>query len=151
MVRGEIVKRIWSKKSQISEHTELLDIWDTGSHIFERWPSGHEIYWKIISREESENGFTEMLEKMPMWQMPSQVLRREQIPLLQLSASHFQIGGWSVEQEVEKPSSMKEEHIAQAHRPQAHIAKAHNYKKNTSSQKIERGPRAQRGPQVTVQ
>jgi len=154
---GQIIKRTWSKKSQISEHNELLDIWDTGSHIYERWPNGDEIYWKVISREETETGFTEMLEKMPMWQMPSQVLRREQIPLLQLSASHFQMGGWSVEQEVENVSSMKEEHIARAHRPQAHIAQAHNYKKNTSSQKAQRGPqaqrepRAQRGPQVTVQ
>ena len=144
---GQIIKRTWSKKSQISEHNELLDIWDTGSHIYERWPNGDEIYWKIISREESENGFTEMLEKMPMWQMPSQVLRREQIPLLQLSASHFQMGGWSVEQEVEKPSNMKEEHIARAHRPQAHIAKAHNYKKNTSSQKAQQKPLGQPKPQ----
>jgi hypothetical protein len=143
---GQIIKRIWSKKSQISEHNELLDIWDTGSHIFERWPNGNENYWKIILREETESGFIEMLEKMPMWQMPSQVLRREQVPLLQLSASHFQMGGWSVEQEVEKPSNIKEEHIARAH-----IAQAHNYKKNTSLQKAQRGSQAQRGPQVTVQ
>jgi hypothetical protein len=148
---GQIIKRIWSKKSQISEHNELLDIWDTGSHIFERWPNGDEYYWRIISREEFNNGFIEILEKQPVWQVPSQVLHREQIPLLQMSTSHFQMGGWSVKQEVEKPSNMKEEHIARAHRPQAHIAQAHNYKKNTSSQKVQRGPLAQRGQQVTVQ
>jgi hypothetical protein len=96
-----LVKRIWSKKSQISEHTDILDIWDTGSHIFERWPNGDEIYWKIISREESENGFTEILEKMPIWQMPAEVLHKEQIPILHLSNSQFQIGSWSVEQVTE--------------------------------------------------
>ena len=100
---GEIVKRCWSKKSQISEHIDILDIWDTGSHIYERWPNGDEIYWKIISREESENGFTEMLEKMPHWQMPAQVLHKEQIPMLKLSCSHFQLGSWSLEQVTEKP------------------------------------------------
>jgi len=92
------IKRSWSKKSQISEHTDILDIWDTGSHIFERWPNGDEIYWKIISREESENGFTEMLEKMPLWQMPAKVLHMEQIPILKFSSSHFQMGSWNVEQ-----------------------------------------------------
>lgn len=103
MVRGEIVKRSWSKKSQISEHTDILDIWDTGSHIFERWPNGDEIYWKLISREEFDTGFIEILEKMPIWQVPAEVLHREQIPMLQLSASHFQVGSWSVEQVTEKP------------------------------------------------
>jgi hypothetical protein len=157
MVQGDIVKRSWSKNSQISEHTDILDIWDTGSHIYERWPNGDEFYWKIISRDLSDNGFTEILEQQALWQTPGKVLRREQIPLLRQSASKFQMGGWSVEQEVEKPSNTKEEHIARAHRPQAHIAQAHNYKKNTSSQKAQRGPqaqrgpRAQRGPQVTVQ
>lgn len=91
------VKRTWSKKSQISEHTDILDIWDTGSHIFERWPNGHEDYWKILSREETKDGFTEMLEKMPTWQMPAHVVHRAQIPLTQLSVSHFQMGSWSVE------------------------------------------------------
>jgi len=142
-----LVKRIWSKKSQISEHNELLDIWDTGSHIFERWPNGDEFYWRIVSREEFNTGFIEILEKQPPWQVPSQVLRREQIPLLQMSASHFQMGGWSVEQEVEKASSNELEDSAQAHMTQGHRQrehrqrehrqrehKAHNYK-NTSSQR----------------
>jgi hypothetical protein len=102
MVRGEIVKRSWSKKSQISEHTELLDIWDTGSHIFERWPNGDEVYWKVISREEFNTGIIEILEKMPIWQVPGEVLYRQQIPLLRQTDSHFQLGAWNVEQVVEK-------------------------------------------------
>jgi hypothetical protein len=97
-----LVKRIWSKKSQISEHTELLDIWDTGSHIFERWPNGDEYYWKIISREEFNNGFIEILEKQPVWQVPGKVLHYEQRPLLRQSASRFQLGTWNVEEEAER-------------------------------------------------
>ena len=132
-----LVKRIWSKKSQISEHNELLDIWDTGSHVFERWPNGDEYYWRIVSREECTSGFIEILEKQPPWQVPSQVLRREQIPLLQMSASHFQLGGWSVEQEVEKASSNDEVHTSQVHRQREHKVhrqREHIYK-DTSSQR----------------
>ena len=97
---AQVIKRSWSKKSQISEHTDVLDIWDSGSHIFERWPDGREYYWKVISRKLTDNGFTETLRQMPQWQMPGQILRREQIPLLQVSPSQFQMGTWNVEQEV---------------------------------------------------
>jgi hypothetical protein len=97
---AQVIKRSWSKKSQISEHTDVLDIWDSGSHIFERWPDGREYYWKVVSRNLTENGFTETLKQMPQWQMPGQILRREQIPLLQVSPSQFQMGMWNVEQEV---------------------------------------------------
>ena len=148
MVQGDIVKRTWSKNSQISEHNDILDIWDTGSHIFERWPNGDEYYWRVISREEFNDGFIEILEKQPPWQVPSQVLRREQIPLLQMSVSQFQLGAWSVEQVVEKACSNEEVHMkgghkahthnAQAHNAQAHRQggrKVHNYKKNTSLQR----------------
>lgn len=103
MVQGEVVKRSWSKNSQISEHTDILDIWDTGSHIYERWPNGNEMYWKIISRDLTETGFTETLEKMPSWQMPSEIVHREQIYVQQLSGSQFQMGSWKVEQVTEKP------------------------------------------------
>jgi hypothetical protein len=95
---AQVIKRSWSKKSQISEHTDVLDIWDSGSHIFERWPDGREYYWKVVSRNLTENGFTETLKQMPQWQMPGQILRREQIPLLQVSPSQFQMGAWNVEQ-----------------------------------------------------
>jgi len=154
MVQGDIVKRIWSKNSQISEHNDILDIWDTGSHIYERWPNGDEFYWKVISREETQAGFIEILEQEPMWKTPAQVLRREQIPLLKISASQFQLGAWSVEQVVEKACSSEEVHKAstqgghnaQAHTAQAHRQgghKGHNYKKNTSL----REPQGQRKPQ----
>jgi hypothetical protein len=102
MVQGDIIKRIWSKNSQSSDHNELLDIWDTGSHIYERWPNGTEFYWRVISREETQTGFIETLEKQSPWQTPGHVLRREQIPLQQVSASQFQLGAWSVEQVIEK-------------------------------------------------
>ena len=164
MVQGDIVKRIWSKNSQISEHNDILDIWDTGSHIYERWPNGDEFYWRVVSREETQTGFVEILEEEPMWKTPAQVLRREQMSLLKMSASQFQLGAWSVEQVVEKACSSEEvhkartqgghnaqAHNAQAHNAQAHNAQAHrqgghkghNYKKNTSLQK----PRGQQKPQ----
>jgi hypothetical protein len=98
---GQIIKRTWSKKSQISEHNELLDIWDSGSHIYERWPTGAEIYWKVISREETETGFTELLELQPSWQMPAEVIRKEQIPLQRITPSEYKLGAWTVEQVVE--------------------------------------------------
>lgn len=103
MVQGDIVKRIWSKNSQISEHNDILNIWDTGSHIYERWPNGDEFYWKVVSREETESGIIETLEKMPPWETPGQVIRKEQIAMVQFSASHFQLGSWSVEQVSNTP------------------------------------------------
>jgi len=122
---AQVIKRSWSKKSQISEHTDVLDIWDSGSHIFERWPDGREYYWKVISRNLTENGFTETLRQMPGWQMPGQILRREQIPLLQVSPSQFQLGAWNVEQVTfdrletseDKPQQMNNRPSSQ--RPQA--------------------------------
>lgn len=103
MVQGDIVKRIWSKKSQIPEHNDILNIWDTGSHMYERWPNGDEFYWKIVSREETKAGFIETLEKMPPWETPGLVIRKEQVAIVQFSASHFQLGSWSVEQVSGKP------------------------------------------------
>jgi hypothetical protein len=96
---NRVIQRTWSK-SLISNHNEILDIWDTGSHIYERWPDGTETYWKVVSREETKSGFREVLEKMPPWQMPAQVLRREQIPLQQVSPYHYVLGSWNVEQLV---------------------------------------------------
>lgn len=102
MVQGDIVKRVWSKNSQISEHTDILDIWDTGSHIYERWPNGDEFYWKIISREENGTGFTEVLEQQAAWKTPGHIIRKEQIPLLEKSSSLFHLGAWKVEQVIKK-------------------------------------------------
>lgn len=109
MVQGDIVKRIWSKKSQISEHNDILDIWDTGSHIFERWPNGDELYWKVISREECDNGFTEILEQEAVWKTPGHVIRKEQIPLVRHSASEFQLGSWKIEQVVDRVALINEQ------------------------------------------
>jgi hypothetical protein len=96
---NRVIQRTWSK-SLISNHNEVLDIWDTGSHIFERWPDGTEAYWKVLSREETKSGFREVLEKMPPWQMPGQIQRREQLPLQQVSPYQYVLGSWNVEQLV---------------------------------------------------
>ena len=108
MQAANIVKRTWSK-SQVSEYTDVLDIWDSGSHRYERWPDGTEVYWKVISRVLLDQGFVEVLQKMPAWRMPAQVIHQEQMPL-QIHSSQelqgqqrlprlFQVGGWRIEQE----------------------------------------------------
>jgi hypothetical protein len=151
-----LVKRSWSKNSQISEHNDILDIWDTGSHMYERWPNGNEMYWRVVSRDLTETGFTELLEKMPLWQMPAQVLRREQIPLQQLSASQFQVGQWSVEQVTEENScstipfleehTMQQGHKSQGHKPRGHMHKIQEHKPRAYIHKT-CSPRAQvKGP-----
>jgi len=103
------VKRTW-KQSQVSSHTDFLDIWDSGSHLYERWPDGTENYWKIIERKEVEGGFEELMEKMPEWESPSQVLHRRRVPLTHLQPSpqsqkqnEFLVGGWQVTQEPSPP------------------------------------------------
>lgn len=116
MQATNIVKRTWSK-SQVSEYTDVLDIWDSGSHRYERWPDGTEVYWKVISRDQVDQGFVEILQKMSAWKMPGQVIHQEQIPLrihssqgLQMQEQQvkpqvkhlsavFQLGEWRIEQE----------------------------------------------------
>jgi len=98
-MQGSSIKRVWTQQSQVSDHTDVLDIWDSGSHRYERWPGDNEMYWKIISRDQTDQGFVEVLQKMAPWQMPAQVIHQEQIPLLLLSSREFQAGGWRIEQE----------------------------------------------------
>ena len=76
-----LVKRIWKKNNISTSFNNVIDIWDSGSHIYERWPSG-DIYWKIVSREITEDGFSEILKRMPEWDSPGPVLHLQQIPIL---------------------------------------------------------------------
>ena len=92
------IKRTWLKQSQVSDYNDTIDIWDSGSHIYERWPDGTEYYWKVLSRELTTTGFTEVLQKMRPWDVPGQVLHQEQVPLLIQSLSEYQVGGWMIEQ-----------------------------------------------------
>ena len=148
MVQGDIVKRIWSKNSQISEHNDILDIWDTGSNIYERWPNGDEFYWRVVSREETQTGFIEILEQEPMWKTPAQVLRREQIPLLKQSTSEFQLGAWSVEQVVEKACRGEKVDMIQAHRQQVHRQAVNKTSlQGPQRQQVQRKPQGQQKPQ----
>jgi len=148
MVQGDIVKRVWSKNSQVSEKIDVLDIWDTGSHIYERWPNGDEFYWKIISREETKSGFHELLEQLAPWETPGQVLRQGQIPLLHQSACQFQLGGWSVEQVVEKPCS-KEANMKGVHTQQVHRQAVNNTSlQGPQRQQVQRKPQGQQKPQA---
>ena len=95
-----IVVRKWVKNSQISNNaTEVLDIWDSGTHRYERWPDGTEVYWKVIAKDLTETGFEEHLEKMPHWETPAKVVIQEKIPLLKVSETQYQFGQWSVTQD----------------------------------------------------
>jgi hypothetical protein len=164
-----IIKRTWVRQSQISEYTDILDIWDSGSHLYERWPDGTENYYKIISREinESTEGFVEVLQKMPEWMMPAQVLHQERRPFVQISPLELEIQGWSVQQEEVQTPSYKDSSRPQAYskpqaysRPQAHRhtqsrPQAYTRTQTLPQQQVQRPqvqrPQAQRRPQHQVQ
>jgi hypothetical protein len=88
--------RKWVKKSKISDSIDRIDIWDSGSHIYERWPNNKDIYWKVMKRELTEQGFEETLLRMPIWETPFQVMNRDQIPFRKLSDLEYEIGHWVV-------------------------------------------------------
>jgi len=86
-----IIKRIWTKGISV-ESDISIDIWDSGSHIYERWPDG-DVCWKVISRELVESGYSEVLQKMPEWFSPGQVLHRKQLALIR---EPLQRGQWKL-------------------------------------------------------
>jgi hypothetical protein len=106
-----VIKRTWVRRSQISEYTDFLDIWDSGSHIYERYPDGKEYpggkeyFWKVISRESTDSGgFIEVLKMMPEWMMPGQVLYQESRPFRQISPVELEVEGWNLKlEEFQKP------------------------------------------------
>jgi hypothetical protein len=93
-----LVKRVWKKEQLLTQYNEMVDIWDSGSHRYERWPDGQEFYWEIISRDQNPHGFSEILRKKPRWQAPGAVMYQDKIPLCISSDSEFQMGAWSVRQ-----------------------------------------------------
>ncbi len=89
------IKRTWARE-QISNESDLaVDIWDSGSHKYERWPDG-DVCWKIVSRELTSTGFSEVLQRMPEWFAPGEVLHWARVPLLLQGPSQYQLGQWSV-------------------------------------------------------
>ena len=89
------IKRTWVRQ-QISNESDLtVDSWDSGSHKYERWPDG-DVCWKVISRELTPTGFSEVLQRMPEWFAPGEVLHWAQVPLLLQGPSQYQLGQWSV-------------------------------------------------------
>jgi hypothetical protein len=110
------IKRTWTKG--ISNESDIsIDIWDSGSYKYERWPDG-DVCWKVISRELTPTGFSEILEKMPEWFSPGQVLHWAQVPLLLQGPSQFQLGQWSVAVENQIQAQAEAKPQAQG-RPQA--------------------------------
>lgn len=138
------VRRIW-KKSQVSNYNGILDIWDSGSHKYERWPDGTEHFWKIIERNEIDGEIEEVLKMMPAWESPSHVLFREQIPVLMQLLTHqqaetdqpseFLAGGWKVSQEqlAEPPSKAREAYMGgNKKEPRAHSRHGSNHRPYTN-------------------
>ncbi|NDB83646.1 MAG: hypothetical protein EB127_13120 [Alphaproteobacteria bacterium] len=132
-----IVKRDHVKKDSGGiRHTGLVDIWDCGSHRYERWPDGVEYFWKIISRDLIPGGFSETLEKMPEWLMPGQVLYQQAVPLYVSSNEEFHLGEWSVRQHTlnvpvvapqasQKPSSLHKSTVGKSKNPYVNKREAH--------------------------
>jgi hypothetical protein len=116
------IKRTWTKGISI-ESNITIDIWDSGSYKYERWPDG-DVCWKVISRELTPTGFSEVLKKMPEWFSPGQVLHWAQVPLLLQGSSQFQLGQWSVavETQVQAQAEVKPQPQAEVKpQPQAQV------------------------------
>jgi hypothetical protein len=99
------IKRTWTRGISI-ESEIAIDIWDSGSHKYERWPDG-DVCWKVVSRELTSTGFSEVLEKMPEWFSPGQVLHWARVPLLLQGPSQYQLGQWSVAVESQLQAQVK--------------------------------------------
>jgi hypothetical protein len=158
---AKVIRRTWIKKSQISEYNDFLDIWDSGSHLYERWSDGTENFWKVISREfikplsEAEQvpeaDFIEVLQEVPVWMAPGQVMHQERRAFLRpshLDQSHpLQFQGWNVQQEELQGTSCKK-HNLQVHsnqRPQAH---SNERMKNRPQVHIDQRPQVRNVKQV---
>ena len=132
-----IIRRDHVKKdSGDITHNTVLEIWDCGSHRYERWPDGVEYFWKIISRDLIPGGFSEILEKMPEWLMPGQVLYQQAVPLYVSSNEEFHLGEWSVRQHIlntpvvapqvfEKPPSLHRSTVGKSKNPYMNKREAH--------------------------
>jgi hypothetical protein len=124
-----IIRRDHVKKdSGVIGNNTVLEIWDCGSHRYERWPDGTEYFWKIISRDLIPGGFSETLEKMPEWIMPGKVLYQQAVPLYVSSNEEFHLGEWNVrqhmlnasvvaQQALEKPPSLHKSIVGKSKNP----------------------------------
>jgi hypothetical protein len=132
-----IVKRDHVKKDSGGiRHTGLVDIWDCGSHRYERWPDGVEYFWKILSRDLIPGGFSETLEKMPQWIMPGRALHQEALPVYLSSNEEFHLGEWNVRQHIlntpvvaprssQKPPSLDRSTVGKSKTPYVNKREAH--------------------------
>jgi hypothetical protein len=131
------IKRTWLKQSQISDYNDTIDIWDSGSHIYERWSDGTEYYWKIIYRKEINGGIEEKLQKMPEWETPGQVLHVESNSIFKKTQAkgvlpgEFLTGGWLVSHCLEEPQAqfVKEQPQAQFVKEQSQVHSVSTKKK----------------------
>jgi hypothetical protein len=107
-----IITRTWTRGISI-ESDIAIDIWDSGSYKYERWPDG-DVCWKVISRELTPTGFSEVLQKMPEWFSPGEVLDWIRVPLLIQGPSQYQLGQWSVSVENQVKPQAQAKPLAQA-------------------------------------
>jgi hypothetical protein len=107
-----IITRTWTRGISI-ESDIAIDIWDSGSYKYERWPDG-DVCWKVISREVTPTGFSEVLQKMPEWFSPGEVLHWTRVPLLLQGPSQYQLGQWSVSVENQPQAQTQAKPLPQA-------------------------------------
>jgi hypothetical protein len=96
-----IVKRIWKKSVEVSQQNPILHVWDGGSRMLERRSDGSETLWEVLGRDVSEDGFTEILRRLPLWKSIGEVMWQ--------GSNH---AGWNIQEIVV-------DEVPQAPRPQA--------------------------------
>jgi hypothetical protein len=137
------IKRTWTRGISI-ESDIAIDIWDSGSHKYERWPDG-DVCWKVISREITPTGFSEILQKMPEWFAPGEVLHWAQVPLLFQDPLQYQLGQWNVVVE-NQPQGQAQAQAKLLPLPQTQVKPQVQAKPQNSGKMGARGGRLQ-GPQ----
>ena len=97
-----IVQRIWTRSENKIKKSEksILQVWDSGSSRYERI-ADTEVYWKVIERQLTDSGFTEILSELPNHLSPTDFTWKEESPV-RIFKNGFEIPGWKVETKVLK-------------------------------------------------
>jgi len=103
-----LVQRIWIRsKNKLQDNTNnILQIWDAGSTRYERIPgyqqtSDTEVHWKVIERQLTDLGFTEILSELSNHTSPTEFTWKEESPV-RIFKNGFEIPGWKVETKILK-------------------------------------------------
>ena len=97
-----IVQRIWTRLENKINKSEksILQVWDSGSTRYERIEDT-EVHWKVIERQHTDSGFTEILSELPNHLSPTDFTWKEESPV-RIFKNGFEIPGWKVETKILK-------------------------------------------------